>query len=64
MTTKNKTVKEVLKPVGYNLLIRYLEGCSIGELAIEYSVNSALIQEAIVDTLRDIKDKVKLDASY
>ena len=58
------TNTEALKPVGYQMLNRYLEGCSIAELALEYGVNHDLIEVAIVDTLRTIRGKVELETSY
>ena len=50
-------------PVGFIILNRYLKGASVGELALEYSVNRGLIEVAIIDTLRKIREKV-IETSY
>ena len=62
--TNTMNNNDTLNPVGFIILNRYLEGTSIGELALEYSVNCTLIEEAIIDTLKAIRDKVRLEASY
>ena len=62
--TMNNNTNDTLKPVGFIILNRYLEGCSVGELALEYSVNHALIEVAIIDTLKAIRDKVRLETQY